>query len=81
MDNSFSMVAKHVNRIFSEDRIFAASRLAGDAAAKHGKDKVVNATVGSILDDQEKLAVLLRCLLLNLLMLLAARLIWNLYGM
>lgn len=58
MEYRFSMVAKHVNKVFAEDRIFAANGLAVQAAAKFGKDKVVNATVGSILNDREELAVM-----------------------
>jgi aromatic-amino-acid transaminase len=58
MDNIGSMVAKHVNTKRVEDRIFAASRAAGNAVLRVGKEKVVNATVGSILDDDEKLAVM-----------------------
>ena len=58
MNNSFSMVAKHVNTIRSEDKIFAVNREAGNAVLRFGKEKVVNATVGSILDEDEKLSVL-----------------------
>ncbi|MBP7073560.1 MAG: aminotransferase class I/II-fold pyridoxal phosphate-dependent enzyme [Clostridia bacterium] len=52
------MVAKHVNTVRSEDKIFALNREAGNAVLEFGKEKVVNATVGSILDEDEKLAVL-----------------------
>ena len=58
MNNSFSMVAKHVNTVRSEDKIFALNREAGNAVLEFGKEKVVNATVGSIHDEDEKLAVL-----------------------
>ena len=58
MNNSFSMVAKHVNTVRSEDKIFALNREAGNAVLEFGKEKVVNATVGSILDEDEKLSVL-----------------------
>ena len=58
MDSIVSMVAKHVNTMRVEDKIFAASREAGNAVLQFGKEKVVNATVGSILDEDEKLAVL-----------------------
>jgi aromatic-amino-acid transaminase len=58
MGNNVSMVAKHVNNLRVEDKIFAANREAGNAALLVGKDKVVNATVGSILDENEKLAVM-----------------------
>ncbi|KUO72862.1 MAG: aminotransferase [Clostridia bacterium BRH_c25] len=52
------MVAKHVNTLRTEDKIFAVSREAGSAVLQFGKEKVVNATVGAILDEDEKLAVL-----------------------
>lgn len=58
MESIISMAAKHVNTLRVEDRIFAASREAGNAVLQFGKEKVVNATVGSILDEDEKLAVL-----------------------
>lgn len=58
MRHHYSMVAKHVNSIQAEDKIFAASREAGNAAAKFGKEQVINATVGAILDDEEKLAIM-----------------------
>ncbi|HYE82588.1 MAG TPA: aminotransferase class I/II-fold pyridoxal phosphate-dependent enzyme [Clostridia bacterium] len=58
MNDIVSMVAKHVNTLRVEDKIFAASREAGSAVLQFGKEKVVNATVGSILDEDEKLAIL-----------------------
>lgn len=58
MESITSMVAKHVNTIRAEDKIFAVSREAGNAVLQFGRDKVVNASVGSILDENEKLAVL-----------------------
>lgn len=58
MESITSMAAKHVNTIRTEDKIFAVSREAGNAVVQFGKEKVVNATVGSILDENEKLAVL-----------------------
>lgn len=58
MDSIVSMVARHVNTVRAEDKIFALNREAGSAALQLGKEKVVNATVGSILDEDEKLAVL-----------------------
>ncbi|MEA4849510.1 MAG: aminotransferase class I/II-fold pyridoxal phosphate-dependent enzyme [Clostridiaceae bacterium] len=58
MNSVVSMVAKHVNTIRSEDKIFAVNREAVNAALQFGKENVVNATVGSILDEDEKLAVL-----------------------
>lgn len=58
MESIVSMAAKHVNTKRVEDKIFAVSREARNAAMQFGKEKVVNATVGSILDEDEKLAVL-----------------------
>lgn len=58
MNSGFSMVAKHVNNVRMEDKIFAANREATNTALQIGKERVVNATVGSILDEDEKLAVL-----------------------
>ncbi len=58
MSHHYSMVAKHVNNIQAEDKIFAANREAVNAAAMYGKEQVINATVGAILDDEEKLAVM-----------------------
>lgn len=58
MDNIVSMVAKHVNTLRVEDRIFAANREAVNAALQFGREKVVNATVGSVLDEDEKLAIM-----------------------
>jgi aromatic-amino-acid transaminase len=52
------MAAKHVNTMRMEDKIFAANREAGNAVLQFGKEKVVNATVGSILGEDEKLVVL-----------------------
>ncbi len=58
MNDIVSMVAKHVSTVREEDVIFALSREAVSAAQQLGKENVVNATVGAILDDNEKLAVL-----------------------
>ncbi|HYF75080.1 MAG TPA: hypothetical protein VD757_00725, partial [Candidatus Nitrosocosmicus sp.] len=58
MDSTVSMVAKHVNTLRVEDKIFAASREAGNAVLRVGRENVVNATVGSILNEDEKLAVM-----------------------
>ncbi len=58
MNSIVSMTAKHVNTSKSEDKIFAVNREAGIASQKFGKEKVVNATVGAILDEDERLAVL-----------------------
>lgn len=58
MKREFSMIAKHVNNKRAEDIIFALNREANNAAMEFGKENVVNATVGSILDEKEKLAVI-----------------------
>jgi aromatic-amino-acid transaminase len=58
MESIASMAAKHVNTLRVEDKIFAVSREAGNAALQFGKENVVNASVGSILDEDENLAVL-----------------------
>lgn len=50
-----SMAASHSKGKFATDKIFGASGAAIKAAAEHGQDKVVNATIGAIMDDQEKL--------------------------
>ena len=42
----------------SEDKIFGISRLAKELEAKIGKDAVINATLGSLFDDDGKLVVL-----------------------
>lgn len=42
----------------SNDVIFGASALAIEAAARYGKDKVTNGTIGAILDEEEKLVFL-----------------------
>lgn len=52
-------MAEANNRIIPlEDKIFGISRKAKEMAAREGADKVVNATIGSLLDDDGKLVVL-----------------------
>lgn len=51
-----SMAASHSKGKFATDKIFGASAAAARASEKHGKEKVVNATIGAIMDDEEKLA-------------------------
>lgn len=58
MTELFSMAAPHSKREVTEDKIFKANREALEAAKLYGDDCVVNATVGSILDDSGKLSVL-----------------------
>ncbi|MCX7780985.1 MAG: aminotransferase class I/II-fold pyridoxal phosphate-dependent enzyme [Negativicutes bacterium] len=55
---TFSMAASHSRGKFAQDKIFGASAAANKAAAQFGKDKVVNATIGALLDDNEKLVCL-----------------------
>lgn len=52
------MAATHAMDKYLRDANFDASDAAMKAIAKHGKEKVVNATLGAILDDDEKLACL-----------------------
>ncbi|MDK2917750.1 MAG: aromatic-amino-acid transaminase [Candidatus Petromonas sp.] len=58
MYQDFSMVAPHSKRPVSEDKIFAASRQAGEAATKYGFENVINSTVGALLDDNGDLLVM-----------------------
>ena len=55
---SISCVAPHAQRPASEDRIFGASAACKARSAEIGPEKVVNATIGSIYDDDEKFVVL-----------------------
>ncbi|SHJ98143.1 aromatic-amino-acid transaminase [Geosporobacter subterraneus DSM 17957] len=58
MSTNFSMVAAHSRRPAGEDNIFAINNAAQQAAKVHGADKVVNASVGALLDDDGKLSIL-----------------------
>ncbi|MFZ5966707.1 MAG: aminotransferase class I/II-fold pyridoxal phosphate-dependent enzyme [Bacillota bacterium] len=58
MSSSFSMVAPHSRRTVGEDKIFAISRAAQEAAKKVGSQNVVNASVGALLNDDGSLSVL-----------------------
>lgn len=53
-----SVAAKHAKGKAAQDKIFAASAAAGEAIKKYGKDAVVNATIGAILDEDENLVCL-----------------------
>jgi len=53
-----SMAAYNGRTIPKEDKVFAASGRAKAAIAEYGKDAVINATIGSLLDDEGKLVVL-----------------------
>ena len=51
-----SVAASHAKGKFATDKIFGASAAAARAATQYGKDKVVNATIGAFMDEQENLA-------------------------
>ena len=53
-----SVAASHAQGKVAVDNIFSAAAESNKAAAKYGKENVVNATIGAILDDQEKLVCL-----------------------
>lgn len=53
-----SIAAKHARGKAAQDKIFAANAAAVAASAKYGKDNVTNATIGAILDEEEKLVCL-----------------------
>ncbi len=55
---SLSIAAKHAKGKFAQDKIFGASAAAGAAIAKYGAAKVTNATIGAILNEEEKLVCL-----------------------
>lgn len=55
---TMSVAAKHAKGKAAQDKIFAASAAAGEAMKKYGKDAVVNATIGAILDEEENLVCL-----------------------
>lgn len=56
MAMAMTMAASHATGRELKDAIFGASAAAKKAAAKVGADKVVNATIGAIMDDEERLA-------------------------
>lgn len=53
-----SIAANHAKGKSAQDKIFGANAAAVAAAAKYGADKVTNATIGAILDENEKLVCL-----------------------
>lgn len=55
---AYSIAASHAQGKFAVDKIFGASAAANKAVMQFGKDQVVNATIGSILDDNENLVCL-----------------------
>lgn len=58
MGTQFFMAAPHAAGKGEDDPIFAVAQKAGEAAARLGQDKVVNATIGAIYDDTGKFAAL-----------------------
>ncbi len=58
MEKVRSMAALNGRDIPKEDKVFGASSRAKAMAAEKGKDAVVNATIGSLLDDEGNLVVL-----------------------
>ncbi|MEG0924690.1 MAG: aminotransferase class I/II-fold pyridoxal phosphate-dependent enzyme [Anaerovoracaceae bacterium] len=54
----YILAAENGRKIPKEDKIFGISRRAKEMISKEGKDKVVNATIGALLDDDGKLIVL-----------------------
>lgn len=55
---SYSVAASHSVGKFATDKIFGAAALAAKAVAQFGKENVTNATIGALLDDNEKLVCL-----------------------
>lgn len=53
-----TMAAYNGRNIPKEDKVFGASRRAKEACEKLGKDAVINATIGSLLDDEGQLVVM-----------------------
>lgn len=56
--SEFIMAVQGGRNIPKEDKIFGISRRANEMIAEKGKDAVVNATIGALLDDEGKLMVL-----------------------
>lgn len=53
-----TVAASHSIGKFATDKIFGANGLAVKAVAQYGKEKVTNATIGALLDDNEQLVCL-----------------------
>ena len=51
-----SVAANHAKGKVAQDNIFGANAAANAAVKEVGKDKVVNATIGAYMNDDEKLA-------------------------
>lgn len=58
MTARYTMVGQHAYGKMTRDAIFTAGARADQAMARVGRDRVVNATVGLILDDKEQTAIL-----------------------
>jgi aromatic-amino-acid transaminase len=58
MNSSFSMVAPHSKRQVVPDIIFGTSREAQEAEAEYGFEKVINSTIGALMDDHGELIFL-----------------------
>jgi Aspartate/tyrosine/aromatic aminotransferase len=58
MLRDWSMVAPHSKRTAAEDEIFKLNREAQQASKIFGSDKVINASLGSLFNDDGKLAIL-----------------------
>ncbi len=56
--SNFIMAEQNSRVISGDDKIFGINKLAQDMAAKVGKENVINATIGSLLDDDGNLIVL-----------------------
>lgn len=56
--SSYKMAEANSRVIPLEDKIFGINKLAKEMIAKEGKEKVVNSTIGSLLDDDGNLVVL-----------------------
>ncbi|MDW7678900.1 MAG: aminotransferase class I/II-fold pyridoxal phosphate-dependent enzyme, partial [Bacillota bacterium] len=55
---SVSVVAPHSKRPAEEDKVFAANRRAQEAVKKYGADKVINSTIGALLEDDGSLSIM-----------------------
>lgn len=53
---TYSVAASHAKGKSATDKIFGANAAAAKAVAHYGRDKVVNATIGAFMDEQETLA-------------------------
>lgn len=53
-----SMTASHALGKYEEDAVFTVLKYAKEAIAKYGNEQVVNATIGTVFDDNERFAAL-----------------------